>query len=1012
MFVGRDDELSVLGGVRARAVHGRRQVVVVSGDAGVGKTWLCERASELAENDGFDVVWGRCWPHGGAPALWPWPTVLPQLTGQAGADLLVGDTGDDVGPERFARFAAVADLLATSRRDKRTMIVIDDVHHADASTLLLTRFLVHALDRLPLVLVLVARPHPQLAELQRDATTVSLRPFGLRDTTTLLTAHGLEDESAARVLWRATGGSPLYLTRAVGHGVTGQDAIANAIGRLDPRVRRILAFGALLGVDGTTGEVAALVGESPGAVAEAVGGSGLLDRTEDGWRFHDLVREAALAVFDHAELLDAHADAAVLLASTGNPERIAHHALSAAPRSVRDAEIAINACRKAASSLRRGYAYEQAADLLDRAVTLAERVQTLPSRAELLIERAEAVLACGRLVNARAAFEVATEAAEQTGDSVLLARAVLGLGGVWVHEHRNATVRERVLAQQRAALRSLPDDERALRCRLAVRLAAEAVYEGGAPEQNVLHALDQTRAIGDDHALAEALSLTHHALLAPEHAERRLSLAEEQITAASAAGDGILALFGLLWLTADRYLLGDPNAEAALTELRQRSAALGVATTGYIVACMDVMKLIRAGRLTDAEQAAGPCLQQGIDVGDADATGFYGAQLLAVRWLQGRDAELADLVAGTMASASLAVPEYGFRVSMAMVLARSGRLTEARAALKPLLDIGIPNLQRSSSWLTAMVGFVEVAAILDEPEMAKQAADLIRPFAAVPVMPSLGVACVGAASRALGLAALTVGDPHEAVSYFEQAVADNLRLGHLPATALSRAQLAEAMIARGRPGDLAKARSLLVEAARAARTMDMAERADTWLTQADSLDPPDSPAVLRRLDGGWSIHIGQSVVAVPDLVGMRYLSVLLGRPGEDVSALDLAGAGVVDARQEVLDDTAVDAYRTRLRDLSDAIDNAEADADLGLVERLRWEREALTAELTSAVGLGGRFRGFPDSPERARTAVRKAIKRALDVIAEADPVLGGELRSGVSTGLVCRYTPSRQWRVE
>lgn len=1010
MFVGRDDELSVLGGVRARAAHGRRQVVVVSGDAGVGKTWLCERASELAERDGFDVVWGRCWPHGGAPALWPWPAVLPKLTGQAGADLLVGDTGDDVGPERFARFAAVADLLTTSRRDKRTMIVIDDLHHADASTLLLTRFLVHALDRLPLVLVLAARPHAQLAELEHDATTVTLRPFGLKDTTALLTAHGLEDVSATRVLWRATGGSPLYLTRAVGHGVSGQDAISNAINRLDPRVRRILAFGALLGVDGTTGEVAALVGESPAAVAEAVAGSGLLDRSADGWRFHDLVREAALAVFDHAELLDAHASAAALLANTGKPERVAHHALSAAPRSTKDAEIAINACRTAARSLRRGYAYEQAADLLDRAVALADR--TLPSHAELLIERAEAVLACGRLVSARTAFALATEAAELTGGPVLLARAVLGLGGVWVHEHRNATVRERVLAQQRAALRMLPAEERALRCRLAVRLAAEAVYEGGAPEEDVLQALDQTRAIGDDHALAEALSLTHHALLAPEYAEARLSLAEEQITTASAAGDGILALFGLLWLTADRYLLGDPNAEAALTELRQRSAALGVATTGYIVACMDVMKLIRAGRLADAEQSAEPCLQQGLDVGDADATGFYGAQVLSIRWLQGRDAELADLVAGTMASASLAVPEYGFRVCMAMVLARSGRLTEARAALKPLLDLGIPNLQRSSSWLTAMVAFVEVAAILDEPEMAKQAADLIRPFASVPVMPSLAVACVGAASRSLGLAALTVGDPHAAVAYFEQAVQDNLRLGHLPATALSRAQLAEAMIARGRPGDLSRARALLVEAASAARTMDMGERAEAWLAQADALEPPDTPAVLRRTVSGWTIHIGQSVTTVPDLVGMRYLSVLLDRPAQDVPVLDLAGAGVVDFRQELLDDTAIDAYRTRLRELSDAISDAEDSADLGLVSRLRLEREALTSELTSAVGLGGRIRGFPDSPERARTAVRKAIKRALDVIAEADPVLGEELRSGVTTGLVCCYTASRRWRVE
>jgi tetratricopeptide (TPR) repeat protein len=1037
MFVGRQDELSLLANARARAVEGRRQVVVLDGEAGVGKTWLCERTSEQAEREGFEVVWGRCWPHGGAPALWPWPAVLPALTGPDGARLLAADSAEAeqsgeglVGAERFARFAAVADLLATNRRHVPTMIVIDDVHHADSSTLLLTRFLVHTLDRLPLVLVLAKRPgsgDDLLAELQRDATTVPVRPFGLRDTTALLAAHGLHgaEDSTARVLLRVTGGRPLYLTQAVGLGWTGSGdvtaeevtaghAIAGAIDRMEPPVRRILAMGALLGVDGTVGEVAELAGTSPVAVVEALNvasTAGLIDPTSTGWRFHDLVREAALAVLDHTELLDAHAAAAALLSGTGHSERIAHHALAAAPRSGADAEIAITACRVAADSLQHGYAYEQAAVLLDRAVELAEHLHTPAARAGLLVERAEAVLACGRLNDARAGFGAATEAAEQSGDPVLLAKAVLGLGGVWVHQYRDSTMRQRVLAQQRAALRALPEHEEALRCRLAVRLAAEAVYEGGS-EQAVLDALDRTRAVGDDRVLADALSLTHHALLAPEYAVARMSLAEEQVVAASAAGDGILALFGLLWLTADRYLLGDPDAERSLTELRQRSAALGVASTGYIVVCMDVMRQIRAGRLAAAEQAATSCVELGVKVGDADAIGYFGAQMLAIRWLQGRDAELADLVADTMASASLAVPEYGFRASAVMVLARGGRPAEARAALAPLLDVGLPNLPRSSTWLVAMVGLVEAAAVLKDPVLARQAADLIRPFADLPVMPSLAVACIGAASRALGVAALTLGDPAAAVSYFDQAVLDNVRLGHRPAAALSKAQLAEALVGRGRPGDVAQARTLLAEAAYEAQNMDMGERAVAWLSQAGTLDPPDAPAVLRHHDAGWTIRIGEALITLPDLVGLRYLGVLLERPGRDIPALELSGAAMVDGRQDLLDEPAVEAYRRRLRELGSAIDDADNDADLARAERLRLERDALASELAGAVGFGGRMRGFPDSPERARTAVRKAIKRALDVIAEADPVLGDELRAGVSTGLVCRYTPSRKWRVE
>src|SRR5262249_48828910 len=147
---------------------------------------------------------------------------------------------------------------------------------------------IHALDRVPLVLVLATRPYNGLAELQHDATTVALRPFTLRDTEALLSVHGIADTSAARVMFRATGGSPLHLTQALGHGLTGQDVIAAALARLSPDVQRILAFAALLGVDGTPAEVAELVGETPAMVVEAAETSGLLD----GWRFHDLVREA------------------------------------------------------------------------------------------------------------------------------------------------------------------------------------------------------------------------------------------------------------------------------------------------------------------------------------------------------------------------------------------------------------------------------------------------------------------------------------------------------------------------------------------------------------------------------------------------------------------------------------------------------------------------------------------------------------------------------------------------
>jgi hypothetical protein len=144
------------------------------------------------------------------------------------------------------------------------------------------------------------------------------------------------------------------------------------------------------------------------------------------------------------------------------------------------------------------------------------------------------------------------------------------------------------------------------------------------------------------------------------------------------------------------------------------------------------------GRLVDAEEAAGTCLQRGLVVGDADATGYYGAQLVVIRWLQGREAELVDLVTSTADSATLATPEYAFQILVGAVLARAGRLDEARAALTVPLAAGIDRLPRSSTWTSAMAAAIEAAHSLGDVPLAETAARLLTPFADRPVMPRSG----------------------------------------------------------------------------------------------------------------------------------------------------------------------------------------------------------------------------------------------------------------------------------
>ena len=215
-----------------------------------------------------------------------------------------------------------------------------------------------------------------------------------------------------------------------------------------------------------------------------------------------------------------------------------------------------------------GFDYERAAGLLDSAIELVERLSPPAEHVEMLLEWADARLVCGRLVDARAAYERASAAAQAAADPLAQARAALGLGGVWVDEHRGQVDRTRVLELQRSALDGLPPADTGLRARLEVRLAAEAVYDG-APVGPVFETLAVARQLDDPGALAEALSLSHHALLAPEHLADRLTIADDLIRVATAAGDSLRVLFGLLWKAVDQFHGGDVAAVRTLDELRR-----------------------------------------------------------------------------------------------------------------------------------------------------------------------------------------------------------------------------------------------------------------------------------------------------------------------------------------------------------------------------------------------------------------------------------------------------------
>jgi hypothetical protein len=261
--------------------------------------------------------------------------------------------------------------------------------------------------------------------------------------------------------------------------------------------------------------------------------------------------------------------------------------------------------------------------------------------------------------------------------------------------------------------------------------------------------------------------------------------------------------------------------------------------------------------------------------------------------------------------------------------------------------------------------------------------------------------CFGSVHHALGVASLTTGDPGRAVAHLGTAVQQNLALAHWPAVITSRRQLAHALIRRGEPGDTAEADRELATAAQEARTRGIAGQPDG----AGSV--PSGLATCTRQGRRWRVTLGQRSALIDHRIGMLHLAVLIANPGQEIDAIDLvAGPAALDAagaHQPVLDQVAVREYRDRLGRLRGEIDELQARHDTERAAAARAERDWLVGELTRAAGLGGRTREFADDRERARIAVSRAIRRAIDQIAKADPVIGEHLVGSVYTGRQCSY---------
>lgn len=190
------------------------------------------------------------------------------------------------------------------------------------------------------------------------------------------------------------------------------------------------------------------------------------------------------------------------------------------------------------------------------------------------------------------------------------------------------------------------------------------------------------------------------------------------------------------------------------------------------------------------------------------------------------------------------------------------------------------------------------------------------------------------------------------------------------------------------------------------------ERAQTAAQANDSA----RNALLRQGDV-WTLTFDTVHAHLKHSKGLADLAALLTAPGREIAAAALM-QGIEQptppsGSDEVLDERARNEYRARLQAIEESLEEAKSFNDLGRIQRLEQEHDAILAELRAATGLGGRSRKLKDPGERARKAVTARIRESIQRIAEAHPAAGEHFAKAVRTGSFCCYEPKTavDWRL-
>lgn len=961
-FVGRERELHLLRARIDEAILGRGGLLLVSGEPGIGKTRILTEAARYAESTGMVVLWGRCWEGEGAPAFWPWRQIIracmagapergPELIAR-GEEILRSLTSNELltvdridTDAQFRLFDAISDVLRSVLAARPVLLLLDDLHQADASSVRVLEFYLNEIAHARCLVVASARelePRPQVSSvldrLARDPFARSVKLAGLngQEARTLISSHlagvPISDTHLERIE-RRTEGNPFFVievcrTIKLSGGIDGSavlDVPASLKNLLDQRLADIGPAGrALL-------RTAAVIGRSfPKALLDRLGGpanptegdlrlaeeKGLIRSALTGpgeFQFtHALIREAFYGELSPEDRATVHGKVGDAIAATPGmgPDRcadtLAHHYFAAGHHA--PGGKAIECTLRAAAQARSTAAYDYAAELLQRALTLPEVADDGDLKADILLQLGGALLAAGRWFESREMFVEASSVARAAGSPGRFAAAAIGVKGLILAPAPPDSSSIDLLVE---ALKELPPDAVGVRVRVLHALATATHFCPPSQSRAELasEALILAESIGRNDAVAaalEALIVTHWRPGTPDtalaHAERLLRLGKE-------AGDEELQAKARIHLYLARTQRADTTAESDLDAAERIALRENHPKLRWLVDLLRSSSALARGQFDTGLEYARSARELGKKCHDETAFLHLGLNLLLRARLRGTfDDSESFIRAGAKLTPDIPLSIlalYCTDYALEPAAPRQRALDETMEACSDYLESNAFSL-----WAQCLLA--ELAFLTGNRTVAARILPIVERFACEVAIAGWGTAIEGAVSHFVGLANSTVGR-HDAAA---QALGDAIRINNDCGWTLLRArsQLALAAVLSRADGASSSA-DARIQASRGAEVYarlgvdpfqnpfivgapdsDLAETLRR-LASAEATPAPTATAVNRPvLVSGdaetVSLSYAGESVRIRMTKGARQLSWLLANPQTDIPATLLAQVDV------------------------------------------------------------------------------------------------------------------------